>query len=168
MGSIVLRSEHDNLQFIRVVKYFIIRAGCLNLSNKKTKLLLYYLLLGKRFVKGLLTDIKIKPLNAQRVLMTNLCAFWTRFFYFFFKENIFYAFSTEINVTIFFCCRKKRIFGYFSLFLIYLFISFYLFILSRSLSKLRGLSNTELEDLRGQIFFLKENIKLVQICCSSC
>lgn len=129
MGSIVLRSEHDNLQFIRVVKYFIIRAGCLNLSNKKTKLLLYYLLLGKRFVKGLLTDIKIKPLNAQRVLMTNLCAFWTRFF-FFFKENIFYAFSTEINVTIYlfiFVVEKKNNLWVFSS-LSYLFIYFLLFI----------------------------------------
>lgn len=132
MGSIVLRSEHDNLQFIRVVKYFIIRAGCLNLSNKKTKLLLYYLLLGKRFVKGLLTDIKIKPLNAQRVLMTNLCAFWTRFFlFFFFKENIFYAFSTEINVTIFYFIffvveKKKNLWVFFSL--SYLFIYFLLFI----------------------------------------
>lgn len=129
MGSIVLRSEHDNLQFIRVVKYFIIRAGCLNLSNKKTKLLLYYLLLGKRFVKGLLTDIKIKPLNAQRVLMTNLCAFWTRFFFLFFKENIFYAFSTEISVTIFFVVEKKKeSLGIFLTFLfIYLFPFIYLF-----------------------------------------
>lgn len=75
----VLRSEHDNLQFIRLVKYFIIRAGCLNLSNKKTKLLLYYLLLGKRFVKGLLTDIKNKTAKCTVCLYDQSLRIWGAF-----------------------------------------------------------------------------------------
>lgn len=68
----VLRSEHDNLQSIGVVKYFIFEAGsagCLSSSNKKVKLLLYYLFLGKQFAKGILTD-KIKK---RKILLSS----WT-------------------------------------------------------------------------------------------
>lgn len=89
----VLRSEHDNLQFIRVVKYFILRAGCLNLSNKKTKLLLYYLLLGKRFVKGLLTDTKIKKAKCMTCLDGQFLHRRV------FLTVILTPFSTEISVT---------------------------------------------------------------------
>lgn len=82
----VLRSEHDNLQSIGVVKYFIFEAGCrlFELREQKVKLLLYYLFLGKQFVKGILTD-KNKKEEHTAVFVDGDCA--GALFYFILLQN---------------------------------------------------------------------------------
>lgn len=91
----VLRSEHDNLQSIGVVKYFIFEAGsagCLSSSNKKVKLLLYYLFLGKQFAKGILTD-KIKKEENTAVFVDGDCAGALFCFILLQNEFIFFLYS---------------------------------------------------------------------------
>lgn len=95
----VLRSEHDNLQIYSCCKILYLkgRIQVVWASRTKSKLLLYYLLLGKRFVKGLLTEKKIKS-------WIHNMPWWPLFVQaqsFYFSDNCHFAFANQIRTFFF-------------------------------------------------------------------